>query len=379
MRPEGSSAGNILVVANKQLEADVDTAVRTASTLYDEMVADLDTDKYGFGWWNGYMDQRRIALISEYLIGSVVGVRDALGNAAFSFEHWTEQQHADDMWVRQVLHSLGPGAADEDILLALRRTGNDHKRNVRIRLAAEHLYYHLAQTFDRLAAVVIGICALDASILKADWSVISKDEKFKRATSDGKRGGQPAAGATVQADLRAKLLDVVAAAGPVDWWDWVDGRRNTNAHRAPKIQMILTHRDSKKKPTRLLHLLERQPRWSMTEELVGNEGESMEEIWLMTDPATIHTGCVRSTASVVLQALELLTDLWHQRKGDTTLLVQPAGQWSSVLEQPLLKFDGYSGDPVALPKNDVVRVSPDTGRRMKATGVFDDSFWATAD
>jgi hypothetical protein len=50
-----------------------------------------------------------------------------------------------------------------------------------------------------------------------------------------------------------------------------------------------------------------------------------------------------------------------------------------VLEQPLLKFDGYSGDPVALSKNDVVRVSPDTGRRMKATGVFDDSFWATAD
>ena len=61
------------------------------------------------------------------------------------------------------------------------------------------------------------------------------------------------------------------------------------------------------------------------------------------------------------------------------MLVQPAGQWSSVLEQPLLKFNGYSGDPVALPKNGVVRVSPDTGRRMKATGVFDDSFWATTD
>jgi hypothetical protein len=42
-----------------------------------------------------------------------------------------------------------------------------------------------------------------------------------------------------------------------------------------------------------------------------------------------------------------------------------------------LEVQRLRGDPVALPKNDVVRVSPDTGRRMKATGVFDDSFWAT--
>lgn len=238
------------VVADKELEAGVDAAIGAASMLYDEMLADLDTQQYGFGWWHGYMDQRRIALVSEYLISSVTGVREALESASFTFDHWAEQQFADDVWVRKVLGSLGENAADETVLQALRRTGNDQKRDVRIRLAAEHLYYHLAQTFDRLAATAIGVCALNVNILKADWSVISNDDKFKRATGDRKRGGQPVAGAELQAAARAAMLDFVAAAGPVDWSEWVDGKRNTNAHRAPKIQMIVTNRTSRREPTR---------------------------------------------------------------------------------------------------------------------------------
>lgn len=364
-------------MGDKKISADVNAALRAATHLYEEMVADLDVESYGFDWWAGYMDQRRIALISEYLVSSVVGVREALSSSWFSFEEWTEQQYADDMWLRQILRDLGPDASDMDVLKALRRSGGTLKRETRIRLAAEHLYYHLAQTFDRLAAVAIGTCALDTSILKADWGSISKDDKFKRATGDGKRGGQPEPGAALQAEVRAKLLDMVVAAGPKDWWDWVDGKRNTNAHRAPKIQMVLTHRATKKSPTRLVHLLERQPRWSMTEELVGNKGESLDEVWLLADPATIHAGALASTATVVLGALELLIDVWHQRKADTTMLVQPAGQWSTVLDQSLLSFPGYvGGETIKSPASGVVRVSPDTGRRMQAAGVFDDSFWS---
>lgn len=231
----------------------------TATGLYDEIVADLDTLRYGFGWWHGYMDQRRIALISEYLVASVLGVREALERAAFTFDHWTEQQYADDVWVRQVLHSVGSDVADETILRALRRTGVDEKRAIRISLATEHLYYHLAQTFDRLALQLSASARSTPASWKADWAVISNDQKFKRATSDGRRAGQPDAGADLQLEVRAALLNLVANAGPSDWWDWVDGKRNTNARRAPKIEMILAHRASKKHSIRLVHLLVLQP------------------------------------------------------------------------------------------------------------------------
>jgi hypothetical protein len=189
-------------VSDRGVDRKVSGAVHIASVLYDEMVADLDIVNYGFGWWHGYMDARRNALVAEYLIASVVGVRGALESAAFCFETWTEQHHADDVWVRQTLRALDAHASEEQVLRALHRTGNNRKREVRIRLAGEHLYYHLAQAFDRLSAVVIGICALDTSILKADWSAVTDDGRFRRATSDRKLGGQPEAGAALQSSVR---------------------------------------------------------------------------------------------------------------------------------------------------------------------------------
>jgi len=103
------------------------------------MLDDVDTKNYGFGWWQGYMDQRRIALISECLIASVIGVRDAISDAAFCFKEWTEQRYADDTWVRQTLKALGSGASDQDVLRALHRRGNNKKRETRIKLASEHV------------------------------------------------------------------------------------------------------------------------------------------------------------------------------------------------------------------------------------------------
>ena len=112
----------------------------------------------------------------------------------------------------------------------------------------------------------------------------------------------------------------------------------------------------------------------MTEELVGSKGESLEDVWLMSEPGPVHAGCLSSTATVVLAAIEALIEAWHLRKDDPLMLVQPAGQWTRVLEEPTLNFHGY-GHPLPLPKAGSVRVSPDTGRRMQASGLFDPGFW----
>jgi hypothetical protein len=361
------------VTTKKDLTANCAAARKVADELYDEMLGDLDAERYGFGWWHGYLDAPRIALISEYLVASVAGVREGLADAEFCFEEWSEMQFADDTWVRQTLQALGSGAAEEQVLRALQRSGQSQKRQTRIRLAAEHVFYHLAQAFDRLSAVTIGVTALNADIVRADWSCIDNDVKFKRAQV-AKGGGHPATGPDLQADVRARLLDAVDHAGPQDWFRWVDGKRNTHAHRAPKMQMVITHQKSRRNPSRLVHLFERQPRWSASEELVGNRGQSIEEVWLLREPAAILGGCVASTAIVIRESIEVLTDVWRKRKDDPTILVQPEGQWSKVLSETLLAFDGY-GEPVPMPPASGLRVAPETGLRMQASGVFDSSFW----
>jgi hypothetical protein len=352
--------------------APVSPAIDALGTIYQAMLEQLDEDHHGFVWWRGYMDDRRLALIAEYLLASVSGVSESLADAAFLTNELGEQLFADETWTRnRIKHAHEAATSGTSVLKALHRSGNDERRGRRIRLAREHVFYHLAQAFDRLAAVVVGVGALKTAIIRADWRLVANDGLWKRSLGD-----QPERGRGAQSELRRAVLEALQSSGPDDWYRWIDATRNTNAHRAPKINMITLSKEPKGSPPRMIHLFERQPTWSMTEAIVGSQGQTLDEVWILKDPLGLVRGALNSTSSVVETVVELLTALWVQRRADPLLLVQPGAQWPKVLEEPLLNFPGY-GDPIRLAlQGGQFRVSPDTGKRMRASGIFSPELWS---
>ncbi|MBG6098786.1 hypothetical protein [Nocardioides luteus] len=363
--------------ADPQYLAPVMGAVDALTQLSQAMLDDLDEDHHGFTWWRGYVDDKRLALIAEYLMASVDGIKMSLGDAAFLVDECSQFSFADTKWTRDRVEAVQRmGGGMDTILRALRRSGVDEKRERRIRLAREHVFYHLAQVLDRLAAIIVGVGALNTPILKADWKIIGNEETWKKSQGREKsHWTQPAIGRDRQNWLRTSILKAVDAAGPADWLAWIDGTRNTNAHRAPKIQMHAVTKQTRTEPERLVYLFDRQPKWSMTEAIVGSQSLRLDAVWLLEDPLGLMRGALGATASVAEAVGNLLASLWADRRSDPQLLVQPAGQWPTVLEEPELSFAGF-GHPVQITtKGGAFRVSPEQARRLRASGVFSPELW----
>lgn len=126
---------------------------------------------------------------------------------------------------------------------------------------------------------------------------------------------------------------------------------------------------------RLVHLFDKQPTWSLTEAMVGNEVLSFNDVWLLEEPLLIIEGLLKSVSDVVEATVSRASALWNRREANPRLLVQPGGQWPRVLEEPQLSFPGY-GTPAKLAlEGGAIHVAPETARRMKASGVFSREFW----
>lgn len=341
-------------------------SVAALGALYREMLNDLDTDRHGFGWWHGHLDVKRIAITSEHLIASVSGAQTSLGDAAFELAEFNEQVHAHDHWQRKQLATVQRGAEDDSYLKALWHDLPADKRDRRIRLHREHFLYHVAQTLDRLAAVVIGVGGLGIEILRADWGLLRQHKP--------KQSHQPPAGHAEQVALVEAVNEAARVAGPTDWMDWSIAQRNTTAHRAPKLGVVVMTKGSRQEPSRLVTVFDRQPKWSETLSFAASRNDnSLEGIYLIEDPADVMAGILASLDDFVATVTAHCSDLWVRRRGDPTLIVQPGQQWKTLEVEPL-HFDGF-GKPMKMITGGSARVSPDMATRMSASGLFSKDLW----
>lgn len=344
-------------------------AVAALERLFSSLEADLDEDKFGFGWWEGYLDSPRRALIAEYLVASTGGVRQSLEDAAFLLTELKQFVFSDDDWVgRQLTAARNSDVAGDEILRYLHRDSGAAKRERRIRLAKEHIPYHLAQALDRLAAVVIGVGAFEGNVLKADASFLSKEMKPRRLR------GQTTRGEAAQRELLAVASQALEV-GPTDWSRWLNGQRNTAAHRAPRMNFVVM-KVLGKRSFRFREPFYRQPHWSETETLAAarDDAAGMRELLVMEDPEDLLEGLIRSSAKVCADVAQEAHQLWMKRRTDPTLLIQPGSQWPVVFGLDHLEFAGY-GHTFSVDLGDRAHVHPSTARRLKAAGVFTPELW----
>ena len=344
----------------------------------DTLVNELDTKNGAFSWWNGYTDDKRLILIGDYLVQSVIGITDSLGDAALAATEHKEKVHADDFWMNttsQGVSIANPNASNEDFLRALKRGDVEEKRDRTIHSSAAHTFIHLCQALDRAAAAMAVVAGLDTEVLRVGWPHIERWAEQDRVDRP------PFQAPTQQGiDVQKGVLDLSKRwvdFGPKDWLPWLVASRNSAAHRAPMTQWNIL-KLKKGRGDGLLRPFFRQPARSEMHSMSRperNAADPLASLVIIRDSPDVLLGLVDSMGRYMAFIVEELKKVWERRKSDPRLIVQPGRQWK--LEKLTdLKFDGYGIRPTIM-KSGPVHVGPGLSRRLQAAKVMDDdrNFW----
>lgn len=315
--------------------------------LRDELLGDLSDESLGFGWWDEHLDTRARVLISDYLIGLVSEVPDALLHAWIHLSSWRGLRESEDSsrtWRLGASRMLPtpPSSLAETL------------PTVQHEMHLAGFFRSVGTALDLLAGLIVGVGGLSTSLRRAGWASTQRQLEKER--------NRPVA-------ERLELEKIVARSGPEDWDAWAVDMRNSIVHRPRRMTWI--------------HLrTPLQPGPRSTFYLTGSPGLSdLEDMRLHRSPegALLHedadqtlAGIYTSLWSVVELLVPRLIRLWDDRRSGIFELTQPSGQWDEELPE-VPSFRGYAktSKPMQQDVREVV-MNPTQGRRFRAAGLMDD-------
>nr|AIU93478.1 hypothetical protein LRS1606.44 [Rhodococcus sp. NS1] len=363
-------------------------AVESLNRFRSELVADLDLEDGGFGFWSHSLDWKTRVLLSDYLIQIVAGTAESLTSASLAAVEHAEQTHAETHAIKQAwirLNRRTPRPSPEEYFAAIPRGGVAERREQRVISSAEQCFFHLGQTLDRFAAALIIVGGFGhRKVVQADWTSIEKlrataskplhrprgrleEPKVLEADTDGGR-------------LQRQLLDAADPEpfGPQGWLSWMRETRNAMTHRPPaKKMMIMVDSGT------FARVFYRHPRWSEVQSLVyaarGNSDRSrthhidFRHQFLMEASTDVLNGLCDSTTNMVVHLVTVMAECWRQRRAHPQLIIQHAAQWPAstpdVTESA--RFSGY-GAPLRTPALDTITMNPEDSYRWQVARVSDD-------
>jgi hypothetical protein len=363
-------------------ERRVEPAISALSALADTLTNELDQTNGAFPWWTGQSDWKIPTMIADYLIQSVIGAGEALRGASLAAKTHRESRFAEDTAVTAAWRKVGKsGATDvEAFLAAMPRDGQARRRDLTITHSAEHCFFHLGQTLDRLSAALIvvgGFVVRD--LLASDWSSIVGTPTRQGLIDDlaaltARQSVQPVGSQARQ--IQVDLLGAVTRTqdfGPPGWLDWMRDTRNAMTHRSPATKLTVFVGDLKT-GMRFVRLFYRQPRWSELQSIVFGgvtQSDPFFGAFVLRSSDDVLDGLCNSMTSLVLEMTAAMTKCWVARKADQSLIAQPESPWKSVQPtEPPSAFVGY-GDDVSphLQKADLMATKD--GLRWQAGRVLD--------
>lgn len=196
----------------------VRTQVVPISAFGNGLVDELDLQNGGFPCMHGHTDSKRLVLIADYLIQSLIGVASALEDAALAAQRHQENVTADDYWMNAQSRAVArqnPTASTDEFLKALQRGQREERRDREIGTSAAHAFIHMTQALDRTAAAIAIIGALDMDVLRVGWSDLEK------AAREAKPPKRPFHAVSDEGHaIQRELLELTASwrdFGPADW------------------------------------------------------------------------------------------------------------------------------------------------------------------
>lgn len=362
----------------------IDQAQAACQRLEDFVDADLDETGGGIGWWTTQIGWKHSALLGDYLLASIHGISSSLQQADLATRKYRETEYAQNHALRNEWakirahqgtiddfvgagHNLGPAGTERELLLT---TWNDHAIT------------SMAQTLDRLAAVVLTVAGVRDDILKTDWGrLASLAKKTPTSSVQFPRQGTFADPGTPGRELQNTFLSNATSwqdHGPQDWLPWLLALRNTNLHRAPLKRWHLMI-EERSQPHGYIVPMPVQPAWAETAAMARTSSGSLTDLVIHQPPGDILQGLLGSTSSLITSTMTQAGHVWTTRRTDPGMIVQPGGAWPQIDHAEHLHFPGY-GKPANLKViGGEIRMSPPDTRRLKAARILQPELWQNPD
>ena len=354
------------------LAADVGFPLPRVAQLFRTVFGDLDDVALGIGWWSPHPGTARRILISDQLVCCLYDLDTNVVEAAI---HQLEARGCAAEFSRRFVDAVRVHPGGHTVTVPNPRSPAEAITERSVAMHVVGAVRALASALDCFAGATIGVMALPASILRADYKVV------RTLLARCEAGGGPAE----QRTAATRLREVVARAGPGGWDDWVLGYRNMLVHRGRRLQLsklvrtgieLLDPRGPVIVPHEPVPVMPSDPERSDVEVFRDASGKG----FLLTENAwDTLSGAMKSVHYVLEEGSDVLRRLWEWRRNNPAVLLQPREQWRTLASQASV-FPGYS--PNSLPFDPTeFRANPEFGRRLAAAALTDAtrSRWPTFD
>lgn len=361
--PYTHEKGNLDRRFNSAVGADIPSAHKLA----EEIFSDIDPNVLGIGWWQGTSAEERI-LIGDYLYQCVNGIETNMVEAKLHFMEWASALEEDNKLIADVIKRKPDG--DYGVKMPPSKSALDDLPARLLNLHACGFLRAIGSSLDCLGAAIIGVLALPTSLRRSDITRAIKALPKTNPSNDP--------GIQIQTEFKSFFEDVKRSCGTRDWLEWADQYRNMYVHRGRRT----THHQIIPRKNRLydaqdnwipradtaIHLAKYPDRTDI-EAFIKSSDINLDE-----DAETTLSGIFGSCRNLNEIVCERLVSIWIERRGNPSLLEQPASQWDDKIRE--CNFTGYdaSAEPLTA---DTGITNPNLRKRMLAASVFDKfrSFW----
>ncbi len=340
-------------------------ALKAAAFFSDGLIEDLEIDGQGFtGWQYSFLESATASEVADYIVGSAQAVGSNLQAVAVHLQSYEELRYQQDSAMRLFLSQTGKPYPEP-------QTDQFNEKELRLDAVERAYYVTVGSVLDCLTALLIGLAGLDLDMHRADSGVLLPMNLTDEYPTRGSHKAlyQSLLAPSKGRDAQVKAIRAIATAftqsGPQGWLDWVLGMRNMVVHREHRGEIVSL--DQQKDHS---YVISRYPPSNPNlSNLQGFRagGDKLDALYLHEDLLSTLKGVTSSLNAAVAAGLQSLSTLWSERKMDSSLILQPAGQWRPR-DRPV-QFTGYQPQSGSINGNTSLTLNPADWKRLIAGGV----------